>query len=91
MAGDNVSVKSFESSSTSGDIEIDAFTVEKEISGDSISGSFDLKLTDSQQNYDIEVDTISGSVNIPMNSKGNGGKELEFSTKSGNVNVEFAE
>lgn len=91
IAGDNVSVKSFESSSTSGDIEIDAFTVEKEISGDSISGSFDLKLTDSQQNYDIEVDTISGSVNIPMNSKGNGGKELEFSTKSGNVNVEFAE
>ena len=91
IAGDNVSVKSFESSSTSGDIEIDAFTVEKEISGDSISGSFDLKLTDSQQNYDIEVDTISGSVNIPMNSKGNGGKELEFSTKSGNDNVEFAE
>lgn len=91
IAGDNVSVKSFESSSTSGDIEIDAFTVEKEISGDSISGSFDLKLTDSQQNYDIEVDTISGSVNIPMNSKGNGGKELEFSTRSGNVNVEFAE
>lgn len=91
IAGDNVSVKSFESSSTSGDIEIDAFTVEKEISGDSISGSFDLKLTDSQQNYDIEVDTISGSVNIPMNSKGNGGKELEFSTRRGNVNVEFAE
>lgn len=91
IAGDNVSVKSFESSSTSGDIEIDAFTVEKEISGDSISGSFDLKLTDSQQNYDIEVDTISGSVNIPMNSKGNGGKELELSTRSGNVNVEFAE
>lgn len=91
IAGDNVSVKSFESSSTSGDIEIDAFTVEKEISGYSISGSFDLKLTDSQQNYDIEVDTISGSVNIPMNSKGNGGKELEFSTRSGNVNVEFAE
>lgn len=91
IAGDNVSVKSFESSSTSGDIEIDAFTVEKEISGDSISGSFDLKLTDSQQNYDIEVDTISGSVNIPMNSKGKGGKELEFSTTSGDVNVEFAE
>lgn len=83
--GETVSCSSLDIESTSGDTDITGCTIATSIHGDSVSGCFNIKLTDEITNYAVEFDTVSGSSNLQVADGGE--KELSFSTTSGDINI----
>lgn len=80
--------KKVSASTTSGAISISNASIAKSFEGNSTSGSITLDIIGSEDDYEIDLSSLSGYRNLPS-TEGNKPNKIEISTISGDIYVNF--
>lgn len=91
ISADIVNVRKFEASTTSGEISVTNLSVEKEAKANTISGEVSIGIAGSDDEYSVDVSTVSGDVDSEKGKDKKAAKEISVNTTSGNVTVAFTE
>lgn len=91
ITADIVNVRKFEASTTSGKISVTNLSVEKEAKANTISGEVSIGIAGSDDEYSVDVSTVSGIVDSEKGKDKKAAKEISVNTTSGDVTVAFTE